>query len=59
MSVIVCHNHPSGKLEPSEQDKHITTRLKEALGYLDIQLLDHMILTPDGEWLSFVDSGIL
>jgi DNA repair protein RadC len=57
--VIVCHNHPSGNLEPSKQDRLLTEKLKEVLGLLDIQLMDHLILSPDGKWLSFVERGIL
>lgn len=52
--VIVCHNHPSGTLYPSEQDKLITERIKKALNLLDIRLLDHIILTKDG-YFSFAD----
>ena len=58
-AVIVCHNHPSGNLEPSPQDKAITGKLKDALALLDIQLLDHMILTPEGEFLSFAEKGLI
>lgn len=57
-SVIVCHNHPSGSVQPSERDKIITTKIKEALGYFDIELFDHIILTNDG-YYSFSDEGIL
>jgi DNA repair protein RadC len=56
--VIVCHNHPSGNLDPSEQDKRITSRLKESLKLFDIELLDHLIVNPEGEWLSFVERKI-
>jgi DNA repair protein RadC len=58
-AVIVCHNHPSGNLEPSEQDKRITKRLKDSLNLFEIELLDHMIVSPDGNWLSFVERGEL
>lgn len=58
-AVIVCHNHPSGNLEPSEQDKRITIRLKESLKLFDIELLDHLIVSPEGNWLSFVERGAL
>ena len=58
-SVIVCHNHPSGSLQPSPQDIAITDKLKNALKCLDIQLLDHMIVTPEMDWLSFVERGLL
>jgi len=58
-SVIVCHNHPSGNLEPSVQDQRITVKLKESLKLLDIELLDHMIVTPEGDWLSFLERGLI
>jgi DNA repair protein RadC len=58
-AVIVCHNHPSRNLEPSEQDKRITIRLKESLKLFDIDLLDHLIVSPDGNWLSFTERGLL
>jgi DNA repair protein RadC len=58
-ALIVCHNHPSGNLEPSEQDKRITIRLKESLKLFDIDLMDHMILSHDGGWISFVNRGLL
>jgi DNA repair protein RadC len=47
-SIILVHNHPSGRLVPSEADKAITKRLKEACGILDIELLDHLIISKDG-----------
>lgn len=56
--VIVCHNHPSGTLFPSEQDKLITEKIKKALNLLDIKLLDHIILTKDGHF-SFADECLL
>lgn len=56
--IIVAHNHPSGNLKPSEADMSITKRLKEACTILDIQLLDHVILTADG-YASFADEGWL
>ncbi len=57
-AVIVCHNHPSGQLEPSEEDRNITRRLSEAGELLGISLLDHLILSPKGGYFSFVESGI-
>lgn len=57
--IIVAHNHPSGNLNPSESDTKITKKIQEAGNLMDIQLLDHLILTPDGEYFSFADSGIL
>ena len=56
--VILAHNHPSGNLKPSPEDLAITKRIKEGLKTLDIQVLDHIILTSQG-YLSFGDEGIL
>ncbi|SHE77944.1 DNA repair protein radc [Flavobacterium fontis] len=57
-SIIMVHNHPSGKLTPSDNDKTITKRLKQACGLLDISLLDHLIITKEG-YYSFTNEGIL
>jgi DNA repair protein RadC len=57
--IIVCHNHPSGNLNPSESDIKITQKIKEAGNLMDIQLLDHLILTMDGSYYSFADNGLL
>ena len=57
-SIIMVHNHPSGKLVPSESDKSITNRLKQACELIDINLLDHLIISLDG-YYSFSDSGQL
>ncbi len=57
-SIIICHNHPSGNKEPSEADKRITAKIKEASSYFDISLLDHLIITDNG-YYSFADNGIL
>jgi DNA repair protein RadC len=46
-TAIICHNHPSGNLEPSKQAKLITARLKEGLALFDINLIDHLIVGPD------------
>jgi DNA repair protein RadC len=56
--VVIAHNHPSGQLVPSEQDKAITKKLKEALRIFDIALLDHLII-GHGKYLSFSDEGLL
>jgi DNA repair protein RadC len=57
-SLVLCHNHPSGSLKPSEADKQITQKLKRAGESLEIAILDHIILTETG-YFSFVDQGIL
>jgi DNA repair protein RadC len=57
--IIICHNHPSGNLEPSSQDKLITTKMKEALELVDVSLLDHLIFSPEGKWLSFRERGLI
>ena len=56
--VILCHNHPSGNLQPSRADEEITNKCKMALNYLDIKVLDHIILTADN-YYSFADEGML
>lgn len=56
--IIIAHNHPSGQLIPSEQDKQITRKLKEGLKLFDISLLDHLII-GDQSYLSFSDEGLL
>jgi DNA repair protein RadC len=58
VGVIVCHNHPSGKLEPSNADKQITQKIKQAGVTLDIKLLDHLIVTQKS-YFSFADEGII
>jgi DNA repair protein RadC len=55
-AVIISHNHPSGNLKPSEADKQLTRRLKDALKLFDIALLDHIIVTREG-YYSFADSS--
>lgn len=57
-SVILIHNHPSGNIKPSEVDKNITKRLKEACSVVDLKLLDHLIISKDA-YFSFADDGIL
>lgn len=57
-SVILCHNHPSGNIYPSDQDKQITKKLVEGGKLLEIVVLDHVILTEDAHY-SFADEGIL
>jgi DNA repair protein RadC len=57
--IIVSHIHPSGNLNPSESDTKITQKIKEAGNLVDVQLLDHFIITTDGEYFSYADQGLL
>ena len=57
-AVILAHNHPSGNPAPSDNDKQVTTRLKEALALIETRVLDHLILAGSN-WFSFADSGLL
>lgn len=56
--IILCHNHPSGALSPSQADRDITKKIKSAGEHLDIKLLDHLIITEE-HYYSFADEGIL
>jgi len=56
--IIVCHNHPSGNLDPSESDTKITGKIKDAGNLMDIQLLDHLIISGN-DYYSFADNGLL
>ncbi len=58
VSIILCHNHPSGSLKPSRADEELTLKIKEAARYFDIKVLDHLIVSEDG-YFSFADEGIL
>jgi DNA repair protein RadC len=55
--IIVGHNHPSNNTNPSEADVIITKRLIEAGGVLDLKVLDHLVLCPDGSYYSLADEG--
>ena len=56
--IILAHNHPSGNLTPSEADKTITKKITGAGQFMDILLLDHLIVTDEG-YYSFSDEGML
>lgn len=56
--IIIAHNHPSGNLKPSREDLDITKKIKEAGIFLNIQLLDHLIIIQNS-YLSFSDEGLL
>ncbi len=56
--IILCHNHPSEKLQPSQSDKDITQKIKAAGKVMDISVLDHLIITEKA-YFSFADEGML
>ena len=58
VSIILCHNHPSGNLKPSKADEELTTKIKQAALLLDIVVLDHIIVSEEG-YYSFADNGKL
>jgi DNA repair protein RadC len=58
VNLILCHNHPSGILQASDPDRQITRKMKEAGKMLEINIIDHLIITSNG-YLSFADEGIL
>jgi len=58
--IMLAHNHPSGSIRPSKCDDDLTLRLREAAKIMDINLLDHMIISPEeGKYFSFADEGLL
>lgn len=57
-SIIICHNHPSGNLQPSVEDIRITKQVKDAGKIMELPLLDHLIITDNG-FYSFADEGVL
>lgn len=57
-SMILCHNHPSGNLQPSDADKDITRKIREAGKQMDIPVLDHLIIGNDA-YFSFSDEGLM
>jgi DNA repair protein RadC len=58
VSLILCHNHPSGSLKPSKADQELTHKIKEAARLFDIKVLDHLIVCEEG-YYSFADEGLL
>ena len=58
VAVIIGHNHPSGKLKPSEADNFLTQKIKESGEILDVKLLDHLIITQK-DYFSFADNDML
>lgn len=58
VSLILCHNHPSGSLKPSRADEQLTQKIKEAARFFDITVADHVIVSEAG-YFSFADEGLL
>lgn len=58
VNIILCHNHPSGSLKPSRADEQLTAKIKEAARLLDLNVLDHLIVSENG-YYSFADEGLL
>lgn len=58
VSMVLAHNHPSGNLKPSRADEDLTLRMKQAGIYLDIKVMDHIVLSSEG-YFSFADEGLL
>lgn len=59
VSIILGHNHPSGTLIPSEADKILTQKIISAAVLFDIKVLDHLILSSNGDYYSFANEGLL
>ncbi len=57
-SLIMAHNHPSGNLAPSQSDIQLSRKVREGGKYLEIQVLDHIIITEEG-FLSMADEGLM
>ena len=58
VSIILCHNHPSGSLKPSRADEALTKKIKDAAILFDIKVLDHIIVSSEG-YYSFADEGMI
>ncbi|MFP5040324.1 RadC family protein [Parasediminibacterium sp. JCM 36343] len=56
--LILCHNHPSGAVKPSQQDKELTQKIQQAAMLLDIQVIDHIIVSSE-TYFSFADKGMM
>ncbi len=57
-SIVLCHNHPSGSLKPSMADEELTRKIRMAAAYMDIKVIDHIIVSDAG-YYSFADEGML
>jgi DNA repair protein RadC len=57
-NIVLAHNHPSGNLKPSKADEALTQKLIDAGNFLDIRVLDHLIISPES-YYSFADEGLM
>jgi DNA repair protein RadC len=55
--IIICHNHPGGNVQPSESDMKITKKIKDSGNVMDVQLLDNLIIVPEGIYYSMAEKG--
>lgn len=58
VNMVLVHNHPSGNVKPSRADEQLTAKIKEAARWLDMDVMDHLIIT-DEEYYSFADEGLI
>jgi DNA repair protein RadC len=58
-AIIICHNHPSGNLQPYKADIVINRQVKDSAKLMDIQLLDHTIIIPEGKYFSLAEGGLI
>ena len=58
VAIILCHNHPSGNLKPSRADEELTAKIKQAGAFLEIKVMDHIIISSEG-YFSFADEGLI
>lgn len=58
-SMVLCHNHPSGNLKPSQADIDLTKKIKQAGAIMDIQVIDHIVIGDESNYYSFADEGLI
>jgi len=58
-NLILCHNHPSNNIKPSDADIKLTNQIKEAGKLMDINVLDHLIIASNGTYFDFADEGLM
>ena len=59
VAIILAHNHPAGTLSPSDADIQLTKKIQKAAQLFDIRVLDHLIISPTGDYFSFMDNNII